>query len=117
VSRQTRTGLDQVAVVNQNKHNAWASSASATGWHGWWRHRFITDTWGWEIPTGIVDDGEIPQETAAREVEEETAWRSGPLRPIVYSQPSNGISNSERSRRCSTPSPPRSTVTRGLRAV
>jgi 8-oxo-dGTP pyrophosphatase MutT (NUDIX family) len=60
-----------------------------------WRHRFITDTWGWEIPTGIVEDGETPQETAAREVEEETGWRPGPLRPIVYSQPSNGISNSE----------------------
>ena len=60
-----------------------------------WRHRFITDTWGWEIPTGIVETGETPVETAAREVEEETGWRPGPLRPIVYSQPSNGISNSE----------------------
>jgi 8-oxo-dGTP pyrophosphatase MutT (NUDIX family) len=60
-----------------------------------WRHRFITDTWGWEIPTGIVDEGEQPIETAAREVEEETGWRPGPLRQIVYTQPSNGISNSE----------------------
>ena len=50
---------------------------------------------GWEIPTGIVEDGETPLETAAREVEEETGWQPGPLRPIVYSQPSNGISNSE----------------------
>ena len=23
-----------------------------------WRHRFITDTWGWEIPAGMVEQGE-----------------------------------------------------------
>ena len=22
-----------------------------------WRHRFITDTWGWEIPAGWADPG------------------------------------------------------------
>ena len=33
-----------------------------------WRHRFITDTWGWEIPAGRIDDGETPEEAAAREV-------------------------------------------------
>jgi NUDIX domain len=21
-----------------------------------WRHRFITDTWGWELPAGVVED-------------------------------------------------------------
>jgi 8-oxo-dGTP pyrophosphatase MutT (NUDIX family) len=55
-----------------------------------WRHRHITDTWGWEIPTGRVDEGETPEQAAAREVEEETGWRPGPLRSIVASQPSNG---------------------------
>ena len=25
-----------------------------------WRHRFTTDTWGWEIPAGRVDAGESP---------------------------------------------------------
>ena len=25
-----------------------------------WRHRFITDTWGWEIPAGRIDPGETP---------------------------------------------------------
>lgn len=25
-----------------------------------WRHRFITDTWGFEIPAGKIDDGESP---------------------------------------------------------
>ena len=47
-----------------------------------WRHRFITDTWGWEIPVGRAEPGEGPAEAAAREVEEETGWRPGPLRPL-----------------------------------
>ncbi|MFD0470349.1 NUDIX domain-containing protein [Nonomuraea thailandensis] len=43
-----------------------------------WRHRFITDSWAWEIPLGQVDEGEMPMAAAAREVEEETGWRPGP---------------------------------------
>lgn len=60
-----------------------------------WRHRFITDTWGWEIPIGKIDEGEEPIAAAAREVEEETGWRPGPLRPMLYTQPTSGISDSE----------------------
>ena len=26
-----------------------------------WRHRFITDTWGWEIPAGRIEPGETPE--------------------------------------------------------
>ena len=55
-----------------------------------WRHRHVTDTWGWEIPAGRIEVGETPEEAAARETEEETGWRPGPLRKIVVSQPSNG---------------------------
>lgn len=55
-----------------------------------WRHRHVTDTWGWEIPMGRVEEGESPEHAAAREVEEETGWRPGPLRLLVASQPSNG---------------------------
>jgi 8-oxo-dGTP pyrophosphatase MutT (NUDIX family) len=58
-----------------------------------WRHRFITDTWGWEIPAGAVDDGESPDEAAAREVREETGWQPGPLEHLVSYQPSNGLSD------------------------
>src|SRR5690606_39698171 len=32
-----------------------------------WRHRFVTDTWGWELPAGRIDDGETPEQAAARE--------------------------------------------------
>ena len=44
-----------------------------------WRHRFITDTWGWEVPAGWLDDGDSPADAARREVEEETGWVPGPL--------------------------------------
>ena len=55
------------------------------------RHRFVTDTWGWEIPAGAVDEGETLEEAAVRETVEETGWRPGPLRPIGWSYPSNGL--------------------------
>ncbi|GAA3233101.1 NUDIX hydrolase [Nonomuraea helvata] len=58
-----------------------------------WRHRFITDSWGWEIPLGRVEEGEMPRDAAAREVEEETGWRPGPLRPLLSIQPVNGIAD------------------------
>ncbi|MEV5500132.1 NUDIX hydrolase [Nonomuraea fuscirosea] len=59
-----------------------------------WRHRFITDSWAWEIPLGQVEEGETPRAAAAREFEEETGWRPGPLRPLMGVQPSNGVSDS-----------------------
>ena len=59
-----------------------------------WRHRFITGTWGWEIPIGRIEDGEAPDEAAAREFEEETGWRPGPLRHLISIEPSPGLSDS-----------------------
>ena len=56
-----------------------------------WRHRFITDTWAYQIPMGGIDAGEDPMTAAAREVEEETGWRPGPLRTLLYVEPSNGL--------------------------
>ena len=58
-----------------------------------WRHRFITDTWGWEIPAGRIDPGETAGQAGAREVLEETGWRPGPLVPLVTYQPTNGLSD------------------------
>ena len=58
-----------------------------------WRHRFITDTWGWEIPAGRIDPGETPAQAAARETLEETGWEPGPLHPLLRYQPTNGVSD------------------------
>jgi 8-oxo-dGTP pyrophosphatase MutT (NUDIX family) len=55
-----------------------------------WRHRFITDTWGWEIPAGRVDEGETPHEAAVRETLEETGWQPGPVRPLLSYRPLTG---------------------------
>ena len=55
-----------------------------------WRHRFITDTWGWEVPAGRVDAGETPADAAARETLEETGWRAGPLTSLCTYHPNNG---------------------------
>src|SRR3954463_13971271 len=58
-----------------------------------WRHRFITDTWGWEVPAGRVEQDETPAEAAAREAYEETGWRPGPVRHLTTYHPFNGVSD------------------------
>jgi 8-oxo-dGTP pyrophosphatase MutT (NUDIX family) len=57
-----------------------------------WRHRYITDTWGWEVPAGWADPGEPLVDAARREVEEETGYRVGDIRPMVEYKPMAGIS-------------------------
>jgi 8-oxo-dGTP pyrophosphatase MutT (NUDIX family) len=58
-----------------------------------WRHRFITDTWGWEVPAGRVEPNEDFAAAAAREALEETGWQPGELRPLTAYHPSNGLSD------------------------
>lgn len=58
-----------------------------------WRHRFITDTWGWELPAGRVDEGETPIEAGARETLEETGWRPDLLTSLMSYFAHNGTSD------------------------
>lgn len=58
-----------------------------------WRHRFVTDVWGWEIPAGRIDAGEAPAAAAAREVLEETGWAPGPVTPLCRYEPAHGITD------------------------
>ena len=58
-----------------------------------WRHRFITDTWGWEIPAGRIDAGETPMEAGQRECVEESGWAPGPLTELASYFPNNGLSD------------------------
>jgi 8-oxo-dGTP pyrophosphatase MutT (NUDIX family) len=57
-----------------------------------WRHRFITDAWGWEVPAGWVDPGEDPDVAIRREIEEETGYRVDDITRMVNYNPLSGIS-------------------------
>ncbi|MFD0633337.1 NUDIX hydrolase [Catenulispora yoronensis] len=57
-----------------------------------WRHRFITDTWGWEVPAGWADPGEESLNAIRREIEEETGWRPGKVTELTSYNALSGIS-------------------------
>jgi 8-oxo-dGTP pyrophosphatase MutT (NUDIX family) len=56
-----------------------------------WRHRFAPDVWNWELPGGLLDAGEEPAVTAAREVEEETGYRPRSIEHMVTFEPMIGM--------------------------
>jgi 8-oxo-dGTP pyrophosphatase MutT (NUDIX family) len=58
-----------------------------------WRHRFITGSWGWEIPAGWADPGEDLETAIRREIEEETGWRPRNVRPMTAYNALSGISD------------------------
>ncbi|MBV9023278.1 MAG: NUDIX hydrolase [Streptomycetaceae bacterium] len=57
------------------------------------RHRFITDTVGYEIPAGGIDAGETVEQAAARELLEETGWTVRDTAPLLSCNASDGVSD------------------------
>jgi 8-oxo-dGTP pyrophosphatase MutT (NUDIX family) len=57
-----------------------------------WRHRYITDAWGWEVPAGWVEPNEALEDAARREIEEETGYRATTMAPLVTYNVLSGIS-------------------------
>ena len=60
-----------------------------------WRHRFVSDRWGWELPGGLIDTDEEPAEAATRELEEEAGYRAGQIEHLITFQPLAGMVDSE----------------------
>jgi 8-oxo-dGTP pyrophosphatase MutT (NUDIX family) len=56
-----------------------------------WRHRFVPDSWGWELPGGIAEAGETDEVTAERETVEETGWRPSGFESLAAFQPMPGM--------------------------
>jgi len=52
-----------------------------------WRHRFVQDRWGWELPGGLVDEDEEPQQAAVRALEQQAGYRAGHVGHLVSFQP------------------------------
>lgn len=59
------------------------------------QHRYTLNEWSWEIPMGGSPLAEDCQQTALRELEEETGLSAGKLQQILYLHTSNSITDEE----------------------
>ena len=56
-----------------------------------WQYRFGTDAISLEIPGGVIDDGERPEDAARRELFEETGYQAERLEPLLVLEPNPAI--------------------------
>lgn len=57
------------------------------------QYRYSVGGWILEVPAGTLEEGESPEECAARELEEETGYRAKHLRRILTIFPAPGYSS------------------------
>ena len=55
--------------------------------------RYATGILGWELPAGSIDEGETAEESAHREVMEETGYKAEYLEKVHEFHAANGMSN------------------------
>jgi ADP-ribose pyrophosphatase len=58
-----------------------------------WQYRFGTDALSLEIPGGVIDSGEAPQEAARRELREETGYEAERFELLLAIEPNPAIQN------------------------
>jgi 8-oxo-dGTP pyrophosphatase MutT (NUDIX family) len=75
-----------------------------------WRYRFITGTWGWELPSGLAGPQEDLPAAAAREALSETGWEPLDPRPLLQLHELPGLAGAvqhifwtDRARQCGEP--------------
>lgn len=56
-----------------------------------WRHRFVPGLWNYELPGGLIEDGEDPAVTVRREILEETGHEVQDVTALVTFEPMIGM--------------------------
>jgi 8-oxo-dGDP phosphatase len=59
-----------------------------------WRHRFVSDTWNYELPGGLVEEDEPPERAIAREILEETGYTARTITHLATFEPMIGMVSS-----------------------
>jgi len=59
-----------------------------------WRHRFVPAVWNYELPGGLIEEGEPPEATVRREITEETGYRPKHVKHLVTFEPMIGMVSS-----------------------
>jgi len=59
-----------------------------------WRHRFAAGVWNYELPGGLIEEGEPPEATVRREITEETGYRPKHVKHLVTFEPMIGMVSS-----------------------
>lgn len=57
------------------------------------QYRLTIDSWEWEFPAGVIDEGESQEQAAVRELKEETGYLAGKVTNLGFCYASQGSTN------------------------